>query len=119
MHVELHIKILGILYMISGILAVFGGISILLLFAVGGILAGEVRALPLLAAMATVLGSLLLTIGIAKLICGCGLLARKKWSRVFAIIMAIIGLINIPFGTALGIYALWILFKPEAEQLLA
>ena len=115
---ELHIKILGILYLISGILAIFGGIVILVLFAVGGILAGEVRALPILAAIATVLGCFLLMIGSAKLICGWGLLARKKWSRVFAIIMAIIGLINIPFGTALGIYALWILFNPEAERLL-
>jgi hypothetical protein len=116
--VELHIKILGILYLISGVLAVFGGIVILVLFTVGGILAGEARVLPILAIVATVLGSLLLTIGVAKLICGWGLLARKKWSRVFGIIMAIIGLINIPFGTALGIYALWILFKPEAERLL-
>jgi hypothetical protein len=117
--VELHIKILGILYIISGMLAIFGGIMIVLIFAAGGVLVGEVRVLPILAILATVLGSLLLTIGVAKLICGWGLLARKKWSRVFAIIMAIIGLINIPFGTALGIYALWILFKPEAEQLLA
>ena len=115
---ELHIKILGILYIISGILAVFGGILILLLFAVGGILAGEVRVLPILAAIATVLGCLLLMIGVAKLICGWGLLARKKWSRVFAIILAILSLINIPFGTALGIYALWILFNPESERLL-
>jgi len=117
--VELHIKILGILYLISGILAIFGGIVILVLFAVGGILAGEARILPILAIIATVVGCFLLTIGCAKLICGWGLLARKKWSRVFAIIMAIIGLISIPFGTALGIYALWILFKPEAERLLA
>jgi len=117
--VELHIKILGILYMISGILAIFGGIMIVLLFAAGGMLAGEIRALPILAIVATVLGSLLLTIGVAKLICGWGLLARRKWSRVFAIILGIIGLVNIPFGTALGIYALWILFKPEAERLLA
>jgi uncharacterized membrane protein (DUF2068 family) len=117
--VELHIKILGILYIISGILATFGGTLIILLFTVAGIAAGEIRALPLLAVMATVLGSLFLTIGIAKLICGWGLLARKKWSRVFAIILGIIDLINVPFGTALGIYALWTLFKPEAEELLA
>jgi hypothetical protein len=117
--VELHIKILGILYIISGILATFGGALIILLFTVIGIAAGEVRALPILAVLATVIGSILLTIGVAKLICGWGLLVRKKWSRVFAIILAILSLINIPFGTALGIYALWILFKPEAEQLLA
>ena len=115
---ELHIKVLGILYIISGILATFGGTLIILLFTVIGIAASEVRALPILAVLAIVLGSILLVIGVAKLICGWGLLARKKWSRVFGIIMAIISLINIPFGTALGIYALWILFNPESERLL-
>gem|GEM_PF-5349189 len=44
---ELHVNILGILYKISGILAFFGGTLIVLLFAVGGVLAGEVRALPI------------------------------------------------------------------------
>ena len=116
---ELHIKILGILYLISGIFTILGGTLILILFAVGGILAGEVRALPVLAVLATLLGSLLLTLGAAKLICSWGLLQRKKWSRVFAIILAIFGLLNIPIGTARGIYALWILLKPESEQLLA
>jgi hypothetical protein len=116
--VELHIKILGILYVISGILAVSGGIIIVLLFAAGGILVHELRIVPILAVLATIFGSFLLTIGAAKFICGWGLLARKRWSRVFGIIMGIISLINIPFGTALGIYALWILFNPEAERLL-
>jgi hypothetical protein len=117
--VELHIKILGILYIISGILVTFGGALVILLFTVIGIAAGEVRALPILAVLATILGSILLVIGIAKLICGWGLLLRKKWSRVFAIVMGIISLINVPFGTALGIYALWILFNPESEQYLS
>ena len=116
---ELHIKILGILYIISAILAIFGGIMVVLVFAAGGILVGHMQVVPILAVLATVFGSILMTIGVTKLICGWGLLARKRWSRVFGIILAIISLINIPFGTALGIYALWVLFKPEAEQLLS
>lgn len=37
------------------------------------------------------------------------LLTRRQWGRVLAIIVAILTLIKFPFGTALGIYTLWVL----------
>ena len=43
------------------------------------------------------------------LIAGYGLLNRRPWGRIVAIIVAILALINFPFGTALGIYTLWVL----------
>ncbi|MEI9981702.1 MAG: hypothetical protein WDN23_22440 [Edaphobacter sp.] len=43
------------------------------------------------------------------LLAGYGLLQRTPWGRVVAIIAAILALIKIPFGTALGIYTLWVL----------
>jgi hypothetical protein len=43
------------------------------------------------------------------LMAGYGLLNRKPWGRTLAIIAAILALIKIPFGTALGIYTLWAL----------
>jgi hypothetical protein len=36
-------------------------------------------------------------------------MTRKPWGRVLAIIAAILALLKIPFGTALGIYTLWVL----------
>jgi hypothetical protein len=40
---------------------------------------------------------------------GVSLLMRKSWGRIFAIVIGILALITIPFGTALGIYTLWVL----------
>ena len=37
-------------------------------------------------------------------IAGIGVLTRKPWGRVVAIIAAILALIKLPFGTALGVY---------------
>jgi hypothetical protein len=42
-------------------------------------------------------------------IAGWGLLERTQWGRIMAIIAAVISLIKIPFGTALGIATLVIL----------
>ncbi len=50
------------------------------------------------------------------LIAGYGLLQRKPWGRVVAIVAAVLALIKFPFGTALGIYTLWVL-APGASGL--
>jgi hypothetical protein len=50
------------------------------------------------------------------LIAGYGLLQRRPWGRIVAIIVAILALLKIPFGTALGIYTLWVL-APGASGL--
>jgi hypothetical protein len=45
---------------------------------------------------------------------GFALMNRKPWGRTLAIVVAILELIKIPFGTALGIYTLWVL-APSAS----
>jgi hypothetical protein len=50
------------------------------------------------------------------LIAGFGLLNRRPWGRVVAIVAAILALLKFPFGTALGIYTLWVL-APGASGL--
>ena len=41
--------------------------------------------------------------GIAGIVAAWGLLQRKPWGRVMALVMAFISVINIPFGTAIGV----------------
>ena len=43
------------------------------------------------------------------LLVGWSLLTRRPWGRTLAIIVAILSLLKFPFGTALGIYTLWVL----------
>jgi hypothetical protein len=45
---------------------------------------------------------------------GFSLMGRKPWGRTLAIVMAILSLIKIPVGTALGIYTLWVLVPAES-----
>ena len=44
-----------------------------------------------------------------------GLLDRQSWGRVVGIIAAVFSLWHIPFGTALGIYTLWVLLPASSE----
>ena len=46
---------------------------------------------------------------------GWGLLQREPWARILSLIMGFLALLNIPFGTALGVYTLWVLLPSDAE----
>lgn len=47
---------------------------------------------------------LLFAVGLLPLLVGYGLTKRKRWAKPMGICLAVISLINIPIGTALGIY---------------
>jgi len=49
-------------------------------------------------------------------ITGWGLLERQPWARMLAIVLACFSLIQIPFGTVLGIFTLWVLLPAQSEQ---
>ena len=55
-----------------------------------------------------------LTMAAAYIFTGYSLLTRKPWGRVLGIVLGILALLKIPFGTALGIYTLWVL-APQAS----
>jgi len=48
---------------------------------------------------------LLLTVGLLPLAVGYGLAKRRRWAKPLGLSLAAVSLINIPVGTALGIYA--------------
>jgi len=50
-------------------------------------------------------------------IAGWGLLQYEKWARILALVLGFISMFtNIPFGTALGIYTMWVLLSAESER---
>ena len=49
------------------------------------------------------------------LIAAWGLLQRESWGRVLALIVGVVALLSLPFGTALGIYTLWVLLPASSE----
>jgi len=119
-----HIKILGILHIVFGALFVLGGLIVLVVM--GGI-AGFVgasdqspdsaAAVPILAMIGGFVCVLCLVLGLPGLISGIGVMQYKPWARILMIVISALDLLNIPLGTALGIYGLWVLLSKETEQL--
>jgi len=62
----------------------------------------------------TAYGAWSLAIAILGIAAGIGLLERRPWARVPALIAACLALFRPPLGTALGIYTLWALLPDRA-----
>jgi hypothetical protein len=48
---------------------------------------------------------------------GIFLLKFKEWARILVLILSFIDLINFPIGTAIGIYAIWVLLHRDTVKL--
>lgn len=119
-----HVKVMGILHIVFGALGVLGGVVAMMVF--GGI-AGIVGlsapssdaavAMPILGVIGGFVFLFLLVLSLPSLIVGFGLIRFRPWARTLAIVLSVLHLFNIPFGTALGVYGLWALLAPETELL--
>jgi hypothetical protein len=59
-------------------------------------------------------GILMGVLGAAHLLLAWGLFERQPWARALGIVLGFLALLRMPFGTALGIYTLWVLL-PESS----
>jgi len=48
---------------------------------------------------------------------GIGLFSYKPWARYMVIVVAALGCLNIPFGTAKGVYVLWVLLQNDTIRM--
>ncbi|MBV7331516.1 hypothetical protein KFU94_25430 [Chloroflexi bacterium TSY] len=114
--VQQHVMILGWLYIVANAIFLVIGAFVFLLLTGIGIAAGDPEAVAVLGVIGTSVGMLLALLGLPGMIAGYGLLTQKAWGRVLALIVGIIGLVNIPIGTIIGLYAVWVLMQESAIE---
>ena len=119
-----HVKILGILHIVFSSLCILAGIIVLIVMGgIAGIASTQdtstdaQAALPILGGIGALVLVICLIIGLPGLIGGIGLLSYKPWARIVIIVLSALDLINIPIGTALGVYGFWVLLNRDTEAL--
>lgn len=117
MDMKSHIKIVGIINIVFGVLGLFVAGVLFLILTGAGLLSEDPEAMTILSIVAVALSSLIAVLSIPEILTGYGILKYKSWGRILGIIIAILNLLNIPIGTAFGIYALWVLMNEETEQI--
>lgn len=109
-----HVKIIGILWIVFGAMSLLAAaLMFTLLMGVSFIPDMDAPAPGILRFIGFFIGSFLAVLGLPKIIGGYGLLKGFEWGRILTLIVSFLSLLNVPFGTALGIYSIVILFDKE------
>jgi len=119
------VEFLGVLFIVWGLLTTLIGLSTLAL-GIGAVAiitsagrggaSGQVAA-SVTAAIFTLLAIIAILWGAAHIVVGFPLRRRRPWARIMALILGSVDLVLLPYGTALGIYALWILLNERGKRL--
>lgn len=126
MIVERHVRFLANLYSLWGALFGLAGLALLILAAGAATIAwapaqatsgGVGIAASLTAATFLVVGVLSLLWSVVHLWCGTRMRRYEPWGRMLGLGLAVLNVLLLPFGTALGIYALWVLLTHDGRRL--
>ena len=120
--VSAHIRLLGILWLAISAFNTLSGLAILLVAKPVLLHLRELGHGPpefvhgFLQPLLTLVAIFVLSKALLGFAAGWGLLRRENWARIVALIGGFLALFHPPFGTALGIYTLWVLLPSESER---
>ncbi|NOZ62373.1 MAG: hypothetical protein GXO74_11915 [Calditrichaeota bacterium] len=116
MKTDQHVTLVAALQIGFGVLGILIGLVIFVAVTGGGILSQDAEAIAITSIVGSVVGGIFVLTSIPEVIGGIGLLKRKNWARILIIIISCLDLLAIPFGTAIGIYSLWVLLREDTVK---
>ena len=117
-----HVKVVAILNIVFGVIGVLIALLVLVFF--GGLagIAGsdsdsDVTGAAVLGLIGGVAFVFVVVFSVPCIIAGYGLLHFRPWALTLTVVLSILNLIDVPLGTALGIYSLWVVFNKDTKPL--
>ncbi|MGA7220532.1 MAG: zinc ribbon domain-containing protein [Candidatus Sulfotelmatobacter sp.] len=118
--VQTYVHLLGILWLAISAFNTMGGVFLYILahtlFAHMRDFGAPEAPTAFLRPILTVIAIFVLAKALAGFFVGWGLMRRESWARVAALVLGFLSLFNVPFGTAVGVYTLWILLPAQSQQ---
>ena len=118
-----HVQILGWLRIIGAALTAVIGLGLLMFLAGIGVFAtwesGEAAPFWVLSMVSLFVGGLMVLLALPSLLAGIGLLRRKEWGRILALIVGVFDLFNFPIGTLIAAYSFYVLLQNSAAAYFA
>jgi hypothetical protein len=109
-----HLHTLGTLWIVAGTFFLIPSVGMLFLSSVARFLIHDNPVARLFGPLALMLlGGSILLVAAGGILVGRGLRNREPWTRTAAIVLGILAIVHPPFGTALGIYTLWVLLSDD------
>ncbi len=116
---EKHITLVAVPNIGFGVMGLLFACLAFLVIAGEGIISGDPEAMAITSVVASVIAIFFITLSVPGIVGGIGLLKRRSWARILVLILAVVDLFQIPFGTIIGIYTIWVLLNDETAKLFA
>ena len=122
---ERHVTILGAFHIAFGAIGLLIALAILVIFGGAAGLIGlgaasdpdALIAVPIVALVGTFLMMAALILSVPGIAAGFGLMTYRPWARMLTVVLSLLHLFNFPFGSALGVYGLWVLLSDDGRLL--
>jgi hypothetical protein len=119
---EKHVTLVGAVQIGYNALGVLAAMGTFMFIVGGGLIGGLVSGeedivIPITFFVGTAIAMWLLILSVPGIIGGVGLLRRQTWARYLILVLSVVELFSIPFGTAIGAYSLWVLLQQDTEKL--
>lgn len=112
-----HVTVAAVLQIVFGAIDLIAAIAIAFVFRFADQFVDDPTAVKVLGFVSIPVVTIFGVIGVAMILGGIGMLSCKAWGRILTLIMAALGLMNIPIGTLKGVYIIWVLVQPETTAL--
>jgi len=113
-----HVSLVGALHIGFGLLGVIGALAIFWGFRFAfGFIEEEPIVQNFISIMGNSIALLVLFFSVLGIIGGIGLFSYMSWARILVMIVSAINCLNVPVGTAKGVYSIWVLMQPETIEM--
>src|SRR3954469_2887827 len=112
-----HVRVLGILYVIYGVLLLLIAGGLFVFLSGIGIATQDETAAWIMSGVGMFIAAILAVISIPTIVTGIGLQRFRPWARILGLVLAVFKLLSFPLGTAVGVYAFWVLLSNETTPL--
>ena len=113
-----HIDVISVLWIVSGALGIlFAFLIFWFFYGISFIPDVDWQASQILRVVGTWGSGIIAFFSIPEIIAGIGLIKRKEWGRILALVVSFFSLVWFPLGTALGVYSIIILLNDESVKI--
>ena len=123
---ETHVRLLAAIQIGFGALGILAALIVMLVFGGAAGLVGTLGvaedpdamiAIPIITIVGIAIVGLIVLLSVPCIIAGIGLLKFRPWARTLTTILSVIDLVNVPIGTIIGVYGLWVTLSAETDPL--
>jgi hypothetical protein len=112
-----HVTLVATLNIGLGVLGVMVGCIVFVVLIFAGIVSGDPQAMKVTTIVGVSVGTFVIFVSVPLIIGGIGLLKRCPWSRILILILAAMNLLNLPVGTAIAVYTIWVMLQDETVKM--